>query len=98
MNKVELVKTIAEKTYLTRHDVSRIVDCIMGEIMLSLSSGRNVNLTRFGKFTLVERRARTYRNPKTGEAVDLDAIMVPKFIPSKLLKNDIANFLCKKFN
>ncbi len=97
MNKVELVKTIAEKTYLTRHDVSRIVDCIMGEIMFSLCSGREFNLARFGKFRVIERKSRTYRNPKTGEAVDLDAVRIPKFIPSKLLKKDIASCLCKKF-
>jgi DNA-binding protein HU-beta len=96
MNKVELIETIAEKTHLTRHNATCIVDCIIGEIMFSLMSGRKFNLTGFGKFTIVQRKARTCRNPKTGAIVNLDSAEVPKFTPSKLLKEDIANCLCKK--
>jgi len=46
-----------------------------------------VELRGFGAFSTREREARTGRNPRTGEAVDVPAKRVPYFKPGKEMRN-----------
>ncbi|WP_353216694.1 integration host factor subunit beta [Sandarakinorhabdus sp.] len=87
MIRSELVAVIAEQNpHLTIRDVERVVSTIFDEITDALAGGRRVELRGFGAFSTRERDARTGRNPRTGDAVAVDAKRVPYFKPGKELR------------
>ena len=61
----------------------------MNSIKVSLRKGEDVTLIGFGTFYAGARAARTGRNPKTGEAVEIKAAKLPKFRAGKALKDAI---------
>ena len=88
MIKSELVQTIAERNpHLYQRDVENIVNAILGEITDALSRGDRVELRGFGAFSVKNRPARTGRNPRTGEAVQVDEKWVPFFKTGKELRD-----------
>ncbi len=83
----ELVQSLAEKNAdLTYGEVERIVDIFFSEITEQLANGGRVELRGFGAFTSRSRDARTGRNPRTGEAVSIEAKKVPFFKPGKEIR------------
>ena len=70
-----------------RRDVERIVNAIFEEITNAMARGERVELRGFGAFSVKQRDARVGRNPRTGEAVDVDAKSVPFFKTGKLLRD-----------
>lgn len=87
MTKSELIQRIAEQNpHLYLRDVERIVATIFDEISSALASGNRVELRGFGAFSVRHREARTGRNPRTGEAVNVDAKEVPFFKCGKELR------------
>jgi DNA-binding protein HU-beta len=95
MNKQELIDAVAEKAKLTPGQAKKAVDAIFspdpskGLIASTLSSGGKVAIARFGTFETRQRRARTGRNPKTGEVIQIAARRYPGFHPGKTLKDEI---------
>ena len=90
MKKSDLVKTIARKNpYFYLSDIDRVVTTILNEITESLSRGDRVELRGFGVFSTRTRKARTARNPKTGESVMVGQKSVPFFKAGKNLKKRI---------
>ena len=71
---------------LAASEVERIVTCVFDAITGRLASGGRVELRGFGTFTTRSRDARTGRNPRTGEPVDVDAKRVPYFKPGKEMR------------
>jgi len=87
MTKSELIQRIAElNPHLYHRDVERIVGTIFDEIGSALSRGDRVELRGFGAFSVKQRDARTGRNPRTGEAVAVEAKSVPYFKTGKQLR------------
>jgi integration host factor subunit beta len=87
MIRSELVAIIAEQhPHLTIRDVEVLVGTVFNEITSALADGRRVELRGFGAFSTRARGARTGRNPRTGEAVPVDAKRVPYFKPGKELR------------
>ena len=87
MIRSELVQNLAEKNSdLTYGEVEKIVDIFFSEIAEQLAKGGRVELRGFGAFTSRERDARTGRNPRTGETVEIDAKRVPFFKPGKEIR------------
>jgi integration host factor subunit beta len=87
MTKSELIADLAAANpHLTGHDVHRIVATIFGQISEALARGDRVEIRGFGAFTVRKRVARTGRNPRTGEAVELDDRIVPFFKIGKDLR------------
>jgi integration host factor subunit beta len=87
MTKSELIARLAEKhPHLYQRDVERIVSTIFDEISEALSQGRRVELRGFGAFSVKKRDARVGRNPRTGEAVHVDAKYIPFFKTGKQLR------------
>lgn len=87
MIRSELVQQLAEKNNdLTYGEVERIVDIFFSQITEQLANGGRVELRGFGAFTTRARDARTGRNPRTGEAVPIDAKKVPFFKPGKEIR------------
>ncbi len=88
MIKSELVQKIAdENPHLYQRDVERIVGTIFDEIVEAMAQGKRVELRGFGAFSVKKREARTGRNPRTGEAVNVEEKHVPFFKTGKLLRD-----------
>ena len=88
MIRSELIQTIADDNpHLFQRDVERIVNAIFEEITNAMARGERVELRGFGAFSVKQRDARVGRNPRTGEAVDVDAKNVPFFKTGKLLRD-----------
>ena len=87
MIKSELVQVIAERNpHLYQRDVENIVSAILEEITAALSRGDRVELRGFGAFSVKHREARTGRNPRTGEAVEIEEKRTPFFKAGKDLR------------
>ncbi|MEH6404602.1 MAG: integration host factor subunit beta [Sneathiella sp.] len=87
MIKSELIDLLAEKHKdLYRSDVQNIVTTIFNEISDAMARGDRVELRGFGAFSTKERSARVGRNPKTGEAVQVEKKYVPYFKCGKKLR------------
>ncbi|MFA5538473.1 MAG: integration host factor subunit beta [Gemmobacter sp.] len=88
MIRSELVQKIAdENPHLTQRHVERIVRTVFEEITSALARGDRVELRGFGAFSVKERDARLGRNPRTGEAVEVEEKKVPFFKTGKLLRD-----------
>ncbi len=87
MTKSELIQRLAERNpHLTHRDVERIVSTVFDEITAALARGDRVELRGFGAFSVKHREARTGRNPRTGEQVEVEEKSVPFFKTGKQLR------------
>ena len=82
-----LQKLASDNPELRAQEVEQVVDIFFDEIAQRLAEGGRVELRGFGAFSPREREARTGRNPRTGEAVDVPAKRVPYFKPGKEMRN-----------
>ena len=89
MNKSELVTTMAEKSRLSKKDCEAALDAFVATIGEALQNGDKVQLLGFGSFEVKERAARTARNPRTNEPVNIPATKLPMFKPGKALKETV---------
>lgn len=89
MNKQALVELVHEKVGGTKVQAEEIVNGIFDAIVSTLSKGGEVSIAGIGIFSVKARAARTARNPKTGEAVQVPATKVPKFRAAKALKDAV---------
>ncbi|WP_319379636.1 integration host factor subunit beta [Thiomicrorhabdus sp.] len=90
MTKSELIELIARKqTQFSQKDVEIAVNQIVDSMIDTLSRGERIEIRGFGSFSLHHRRARTGRNPKTGETVELSDKRVPHFKPGKALRERV---------
>ncbi len=87
MTKSELIARLADKNpHLYQRDVERIVTTIFDEIANALAHGNRVELRGFGAFSVKRRDARVGRNPRTGEAVNVEEKCIPFFKTGKQLR------------
>ncbi len=89
MNKTELIDAVAEGADISKAAATRAVDTMLETITGALAKGDQVTLVGFGTFTVKERAARTGRNPRTGEAIEIKAAKVPGFKAGKALKDAV---------
>ena len=89
MNKTELIASVAEKTGLTKKDADRVVAATFETIAQAMADGDKVQVSGFGSFDVKARDARTGRNPKTGEPVEIAASRRVTFSASKTLKDKL---------
>ena len=89
MNKNDLVKSVADATDMSGADAARAVEGVFDSITNSLKDGEEVRLVGFGSFSVVQRKATTGRNPRTGEAINIPASNQPKFKAGKALKEAV---------
>jgi integration host factor beta subunit len=90
MTKAELIDSLANKSELPKQKAEEIVNGLFDDIVGALKNGDKVNISGFGTFSVSERKARTGRNPKTGEAIQIAASRAPKFKAGKILKESLA--------
>ena len=94
MTKSELIERISmRQTQLSTKDVELAVKCVIDQMVNGLASGKRIEIRGFGSFSLHYRSARTGRNPKTGEQVQLTGKYVPHFKPGKELRDRVNDSL-----
>lgn len=89
MNKTELITRISENTELSKKDAEIAINAFIDVVGDALAHGDKVQLVGFGTFEVVERAARTGRNPRTGKSIPIPKSKSPKFKPSKNLKETV---------
>ncbi|HUH57635.1 MAG TPA: HU family DNA-binding protein [Pseudomonadales bacterium] len=89
MNKSELIDAIAASADLSKAAAGRALDAMVESITTALKNGDQVSLVGFGSFQVKDRAARTGRNPRTGEEIQIAAAKVPSFKAGKALKDAV---------
>jgi len=89
MNKSELIDMIAESADISKAAATRALDTVFSGITEALQKGDQVTLVGFGTFQVRDRAARTGRNPKTGEPIQIKASKNPAFKAGKALKDAV---------
>ena len=90
MNKGELIEVIADKADVTKKEAELVLSATLETIIESVSEGEKVSLVGFGSFEKRHRKARTGRNPQTGEELTIAATDVPGFSAGKGFKETVA--------
>lgn len=81
MNKTDLINAIAEASGLTKADATKALNATTATIANAVKNDDKVALVGFGTFSVSERPARTGKNPRTGEMIEIPAKKVVKFKP-----------------
>lgn len=89
MNKSELIDAISGQVDMPKSDVARVVDAVFDAIGNTLKSGDSVAVVGFGTFAVKARAARSGRNPRTGETIEIAASNMPVFKAGKALKDAV---------
>ena len=89
MNKTQLIQKIAENGNMTKKDAEVALNAVVAAIADAVAAGEKVQVSGFGSFDVKARDARTGRNPKTGEAVEIAASKRIVFTAAQALKDKI---------
>lgn len=89
LNKQELIDNMAESADISKAAAGRALDAMVSSISGALKKGDSLTLVGFGTFSVRSRAARTGRNPKTGETIQIKAAKVPAFKAGKALKDAV---------
>ncbi|WP_058835220.1 HU family DNA-binding protein [Luteimonas abyssi] len=89
MKKSDMISVVAEKCDLTKAQATCAVDAVFDAIADGLRQGEDVAIAGFGTFEVRERAARTGRNPRTGEEIQIPATKNPAFKAGKALKDGV---------
>jgi nucleoid DNA-binding protein len=89
MTKADLIDSLANRAELPKQKAEEIVNGFFDDIVGALKKGDKVNISGFGTFSVSERKARTGRNPKTGETIQIASSRAAKFKAGKTLKESL---------
>jgi DNA-binding protein HU-beta len=89
MTKADLIDGLSNKLGMGKGEAERAVNIVLDDIINALKQGERVNISGFGTFSVSARQARTGRNPKTGESIEISASRSAKFKPGKQLKDSL---------
>ena len=89
MKKVDLIASMAEHAEMTKTDAAKALEAFVAVVTQALKDDDNVTIVGFGTYEVRKRKARTGRNPKTGEALKIKASKVPAFKAGKALKDAV---------
>jgi DNA-binding protein HU-beta len=89
VTKADIVKRIATSTGWSHAVTERAVRSMLAGIRTALKRGDTVTLVGFGTFSAARRKARTVRNPRTGRTIAVASGRLPRFRPSKELKQAV---------
>lgn len=89
MNKGDLIDAVASSSSITKAQAAVVVGNVLEVITKSLKGNKNVTLVGFGTFKVAKRKARTGRNPRTGDAIKIPAKKSVSFVAGKGLKDTV---------
>ena len=90
MNKAELINAVATAAEVSKKDAEAVITATLDTMTEALKEGEKVQLVGFGSFEVRQRAARTGRNPKTNDMIEIPASVVPIFKAGKVLKDTVA--------
>lgn len=90
MNKPELAAAIAARTGLSKAAANQLLSCMLDQIATALNRGEAVHIPGFGSFERRQRAARTGKNPRSGEPLQIAASCSVGFRPGKALREAVA--------
>jgi DNA-binding protein HU-beta len=89
MTKADLIEGLANKLGFNKGEAEKAVNIVLDDIITALKQGDRVNISGFGTFSVSTRQARTGRNPKTGESIQISESRSAKFKAGKQLKDSL---------
>ena len=89
MTKGELISKVAKEAKITKVAAAQAIDSVTATITRELKKGGRITLTGLGTFSVANRKARTGRNPRTGEEIRIPPTKTPKFKPGTTLKEAV---------
>ena len=95
MTKADLVEKVTAQIartagpMISKKDCARVVDSFLDAVKDALADQKNIEIRGFGTFKIRSRKTRMARNPRTGEAIKVPAMKVPKFRAAKALKDAV---------
>ena len=89
MTKADIAQSIAQATGLTQTDTAAVIDGFIEAVRRALERGERVEIRGFGTFKVVERAARTGRNPRAGTYVQIPPRRAPAFNPSREVRERV---------
>ena len=89
MNKTELINAVAVSADVSKKEAEAVITAALDAITAALMEADKVQLVDFGSFEVKKRAARVGRNPKTKEAIEIPASVVPVFKAGKALKDAV---------
>lgn len=89
MNKTELVSAVTKESNVKKRDVEAVIEALTNTIMSEVAKGEKVQITGFGSFERKERSARTVKNPRTQESIDVPASKAPSFSAGTAFKEKV---------
>ena len=87
MNKGNFVSFIADKNSCTKAEAERVVDMFTSSVIGALGEGNDISLVGFGSFSVSDVAARSGRNPRTGETIQIKAYRQPRFKVGQKMKD-----------
>jgi DNA-binding protein HU-beta len=90
MTKTDLIDSLTKRLGLPRQNVEEMVNGVFDDITSALKNGDKVNISGFGTFSISHRGARTGRNPRTGEQIEIASSRSAKFKVGKALKESLS--------
>jgi len=87
LNKTQLIAEVAKDSGMTKVDAEKVIKSVFNQISGELAKGGGVQLIGFGTFSVVAKKERMGKNPRTGASIKIPAKKVAKFKPGKQLKD-----------
>jgi DNA-binding protein HU-beta len=89
MTKEQMITKMATDAGITKRQAQEALNCFFDSVTSTLKRGQKVSFVGFGTFSTTKRKARTGRNPQTGQAIKIAAARVPKFKAGKQLRDAV---------
>ena len=90
MNKTELIEQVAKTAEISKKNAEAAVNAVFEAVAKALENNEEVQVFGFGNFEVKTREARTGRNPRTKETIQIPATKLPVFKAAKALKDTVA--------
>lgn len=87
MNQAELITAVSEHTSLSKVDVEAVLKATASIVQENLPVSGEITLPGIGKLKTKQTAARTGRNPRTGDEIQIPAKTKPVFVAAKVLKD-----------
>ncbi len=89
MNKAEFITHIADQYQCTKVEAEKTIDMFTSSVIDAMGQGKEISLVGFGNFSIGKVAARSGRNPRTGESLNIAAYNQPKFKVGQKLKDAV---------
>lgn len=89
MTKADIIEAVYDQIGFSKKEAAEVVELVFETMKDTLADGEKIKISGFGNFMVRPKRARTGRNPQTGEQITISARRVLTFKPSQVLKDSL---------